>query len=181
MQGIQRFTKHEKASANGLSYSVIFRRLTPYSGRLANTHDFNKQVQIDWINSVIPRAWRLRPDISNQLVGTTYELREFNKRRLHPVQMCSVSSRHGFAVSIVLYSKQNIVSKCGNKIWFIGYQTTDKKSMALNNCLLATRKVSLIAVYKKLKDGKRMFLGNFYVDKVVQLQKRMYFALLKYE
>jgi hypothetical protein len=180
MQGIQRFTKHEKGAGVGVSYSVIFRRLTPYMGHPPGDNLFNEDVVIDWSRGIIPRAWRINPNVSNLPTGTTFQLREFNRRRLHPVQMCSVSSRGGYATSIVLYTDLNVVSPCGNKVWFTGYQTNDK-TMALNNTLLSTHNVSLIAIFKKLEDGRRMFLGNFYLDKAIILQQRMYFALVKYE
>jgi hypothetical protein len=180
MQGIQRFTKHEKCAGDGLSYSVIFRQLVPYTGHSPSNVLFNEEVKIDWSHAIIPRAWRVNPDVANLPIGTTFELREFNRRRLHPVQMCSVSSQGGFATSIVLYSDMNVVSPCGTKVWFTGYRTNDK-TMALNNTLLATHNVSLIAIYKKLEDSCRKFLGNFFVDKVITLQQRMYFTFIRYE
>jgi hypothetical protein len=181
MQGIQRFTEHEKDSGEGFSFSVIFRQLTPYTGQAPRKVQFNERVQIDWTHGLVPRAWRICPYTSNHPVGTKFSLREFNKRRLHPVPMCSISCRNSRANSIVLYSEQNIVSASGKKVYFIGYPTANNRSMGFNNVMLATHKVSLIAVYKKLRDKKRQFLGNFYVDKVITLQQRMYFALAKYE
>lgn len=179
MQGIQRFTKHEKTAGEGLSFSVIFRQLTPYSGKLPDSR-FNEEVQIDWQSGTVPRAWRMTPDVLQQTAGTEYNLQEFNRRRFHPVQMCSVSTHAGLATSIVLHSKLNVVSPCGNKVWFVGYQT-NTKSMALNDTLLATQQTSLIAVYKKIERGKRKFLGNFFVSKAVALHNRYYFELQKDE
>ncbi len=182
MQGIQRITEHEKAAATGISYSVIFRCLQPFAGNVEDPNRFNEQVFIDWSNLLIPMAWTLLPDMTDLHVGSIINLREFNKRRLHPTQMSSLSLWQGQASSIVLYSDQNIVSPCGNKIWFIGYDTVDKRNKALNNCLLAVNKGSLsIPVYKRIEKKGRMFLGNFYVHSAIELAQKMYFLLVKNE
>lgn len=178
MQGIQRFTKHGKSAGKGLSFSVIFRQLIPFNGQLHADIKYNERVPIDWQNASIPRAWQNNNSMLQQQVGATYDLREFNRRRLHPVHRCSVSSRGGFATSIILH-KYNSVSPCGTKVWFVGWPT-DKKSKSLNNRLLATRGISQIAIYKKLS-GKMIFLGNFFVTEVRELNKRLYFELQKYE
>jgi hypothetical protein len=181
MQGIQRFSLHEKDSGKGLSFSVIFRRLTSFAGQIPQDFIFNEEVKVDWYRGIVPRAWRIRPDVSKLPVGTIFELQQFNKLRLHPVQKCSISCFGGVALSIVLYSNRNVVSACGNVVWFTGYSTLNPRTMALNNILLSTHEPNAVAIYKKLEQSRRQFLGMFYVNKAIKLQQTMYFILSKNE
>lgn len=181
MDGIQQFTEHAKTAGDEVSFSIIFRQLTLYAGKCKSMESFNKRVIIDWKNNKIPRAWKVRPDLGEQQPGLILSLEDFNKRRIHPVKMCSLSVRNGFVASIVLYSEQNIVNNYTGTVWFIGYRTDKKKSMSLNHALLASYKMSnSIAIFKKVTSG-RAFLGNFCVSEAIELQQRMYFSFVKHE
>lgn len=180
MQGIQRFSKHAKDAGLGISYSVIFRQLQPFTGKIPTDIILNETVPIDWSTGLFRRAWQRRPDASKLKVGATFTIHEFNRMRLHPIPQCSISWSNGIATSIVLYSERNHVSSCGTKIWFMGYQTTNRRHMVLNNALLATYELFPLAIYKKMEQ-KRLFLGLFYVTKVITLQQTMYFFLTRNE
>jgi hypothetical protein len=68
MQGIQRFSKHSKAAGEGISYSVIFRQLQPFSGKIPTDIVLNEIVLIDWSSELFRRAWQITPDGPNCLL-----------------------------------------------------------------------------------------------------------------
>lgn len=181
MQGIQRFSKHSKAAGEGISYSVIFRQLQPFSGKIPTDIVLNEIVPIDWSSGLFRRAWQITTDVSQLPIGATFDVNQFNRLRLHPMPQCSISWSNGIATSIVLYSNRNQVSACGTKIWFMGYQTASRRHMVLNNALLATYNLSCVAVYQKIADQKRLFLGQFNVTAAKLLHHTMYFLLIRNE
>lgn len=48
MEGIQKYTEHSKAAAEGASISVIFRRLTPVTYKMSTMKLFNVTFQVPW-------------------------------------------------------------------------------------------------------------------------------------
>jgi hypothetical protein len=176
MCGLQKMTEHAKPAGKGVSFSIVFRRLLPFTGSTDTIDSLTQRATINWFQIQNSDCmWRMQRDMVSVKPRTTLSTGKYNELNIHKNYQSAVSSSNGYAKSLRLHGTENIIRD--GKVFFPAYSTTGTQNYK-NKWLLNNYQHSVpIHVSRKLAKNKYEYLGEFYVHHVSESNNRMYFYL----
>ena len=185
MRGIQKYTVHSKTGGDGVSVSIIFRKLD--TGDRQHAGVINLPVCVPWDDlPSLPSIWE-RDSIDTSadvpMVSTWASRLDFNISRRHTCRFQMLSTAQNIIQTMLVTSPTNIVSADGQTI-SVSWPSGHSRTRAMEKTMHVGAKFQLYCSTRYFDDKSQsnyMYCGEYKIIGQHHIESITYYLLIKYE